>query len=1136
MIRSGVVLAIARAEMRLTRRLARYWVFLALSYLIALIVVLYYSVLHSFVSSYSATAASIGPRYLIGLLGLYYLAIFMLGIVFLAFDLRGRDRRERMDEVLDSRSYQNLELVLGRLLGVLLPAWLPVLVLALLIQGLGLLLAAVGSPVGETVEPWSLAGFVFAMALPGFAFTIALVQLVTVLVRHRLAAAVIAILLLAGMVWATFGLALPWVPLFDVTGAYLMQWPSDIVPAVANLVGWLQRLGVLAAAFGLAALAAACHPRLDSVPRARNLGVGGVVLVVAVGLMATATWSRLGVLDDLASWRAAHEARRDEPFPDLVAVTGSVDIAPGRRLGLELELEIAAPSDATLEAALFSLNPGLAVSAVAADGAALEFSQADGLLEVQLARPLVAGEQLRLELTAAGRPDIRYGYLDAARVPEQQVAYQGQLSVLGTERAIYDPRFVALMPGVSWLPRCGVDVGRGDFATRPPDYFSLDLEVRVPAGWRVAAPGRAEEALAASGGAAFRFAPPAPVDEVAVVASRFERSTVELAGVSLELLLSPGHTGNLEVLAPAKSELESWISERLKAAAAAGLPYPYGGFTVVEVPTVLRSFGGGWRLDTVLAPPGMVLVRESCFPTARFDVPFRDPEEWRDREGGLARGMRDRVLSHFRNDFSGGNLLSGAARSFFLHLTSAAGEGAIAVDYALEQLTSLTVVDTRDYFSAHLFDAELGETIGTILQRFFTSRRGSQEFADALIGAVTARPEVWEQSLAVPLNELDPSAAPRRTIDVLALKAGALAQTIHDLLGAEDTARLLATLRSSHAGGTFDAAELAAAADTIDGRVGPLVLERLRTTDLPGFVVRDAAAFRLPDGADGSARYQLRVVVQNDEATPGMVRILRSVGEGSSSETGASDPIRIAGHAAAEYGVVLSQPPRNAWVEPYLSLNRAPFSFDLGTVAEDSVVDSEPISGVREVPWQPPDPDVVVVDDLDDGFAIVADGDRRGVRLGARASEAETDHGLPRVDVGRPPSSWSRATTDTAWGRYRHTVAWVRAGSGTSRAEFHASLPTTGEWELELHLPDSGRLSRARRLGTWELTVDDGATPQVVSFDATAAGTGWSAVGTFDLAAGEVTVAISDETDGRVVVADAVRWRRIAAAAAGGSP
>jgi len=243
-----VIWAVARAEMRLTRRLVRYWVFLVIGYLIGLAGYFYYASLHAFFSSYSATVGSIGPRYLIGAVGLYYLMVFMIGLVFLGFDLRSRDRRERIVEVLDSRPITNFELVFGRFLGVLLPAWVPVALLAVLMEGLGLVLPLLGSPVGERIEPVSLFVYVFFMAIPAFSFSLAVVFLVTLVVRHRLAAAVLALAVLGGMFFATLRLPLTVGPFFDVSGAYMVNFPSDIVPGIADGVGWLQRFAAAARA------------------------------------------------------------------------------------------------------------------------------------------------------------------------------------------------------------------------------------------------------------------------------------------------------------------------------------------------------------------------------------------------------------------------------------------------------------------------------------------------------------------------------------------------------------------------------------------------------------------------------------------------------------------------------------------------------------------------------------------------------------------------------------------------------------------------------------------------------------------------------------------------------------------------
>ena len=121
MIRPGFVLGIARAEARLTRRLVRFWVFASLSVIVGMLAYLQFFFIHRFISSLSASAAAINPRYFVSSFGNNFLFLFVIGLVFLAYDVRARDQRERMSEVLDTLPCSNLELVLGKALGVFLP-------------------------------------------------------------------------------------------------------------------------------------------------------------------------------------------------------------------------------------------------------------------------------------------------------------------------------------------------------------------------------------------------------------------------------------------------------------------------------------------------------------------------------------------------------------------------------------------------------------------------------------------------------------------------------------------------------------------------------------------------------------------------------------------------------------------------------------------------------------------------------------------------------------------------------------------------------------------------------------------------------------------------------------------------------
>ena len=62
--------------------------------------------------------------------------------------------------------------------------------------------------------------------------------------------------------------------------------------------------------------------------------------------------------------------------------------------------------------------------------------------------------------------------------------------MLGFMPGLFDQSYVALMPGIRWLPSAGADTPNGAARTHPPDYFNVDLTVEVPEGWLVAGPGR----------------------------------------------------------------------------------------------------------------------------------------------------------------------------------------------------------------------------------------------------------------------------------------------------------------------------------------------------------------------------------------------------------------------------------------------------------------------------------------------------------------------------------------------------------------------------------------------------------------------------------------------------------------------
>lgn len=490
MIRMENIKTIAGAEKRLTKRLTRYWAFLSFSCIQAVLFYVGYSAFHGFFSSNSATAGLVNPRFLASRTGAAFLLVYVVGAVFLAVDLRARDIRERMSEVLDSRPYTNLELVVGRFLGIFFPLYIPVIVLSVFLELLGGLLTALGSPVGGPMEITSLATFVLIVVPSALAFVLSLVFLVTLLIRNRPGAVVLVLALLGTSLWAALNFPVAYGRLLDVAGLLTLYFPTDITPAMLNPDGWLQRLSLLFAAFGMLGLSAAVHPRLDDGSRP-GLAFGGTGLILlALLFLGSGYYRSTHTLKTAEKWRAAHAARTATPVPDLRSISGEVKIDPGKAFSMELDLSFRAPDRDNLRNALFTLNPGEKVTSVVdAIGQPLVYTHENGLLELTLPNPLSPGEEATVHLSITGLPDNRFAYLESAINPEmiKTSGGGGNMFLLGSEPSVFDRRFVALMPGIRWLPAPGPETNRDD---RTVDFYMVDLTVDLPRGWLAAGPGR----------------------------------------------------------------------------------------------------------------------------------------------------------------------------------------------------------------------------------------------------------------------------------------------------------------------------------------------------------------------------------------------------------------------------------------------------------------------------------------------------------------------------------------------------------------------------------------------------------------------------------------------------------------------
>lgn len=1133
----AAVSAVALAEVRSARRQVRTWGFSLLAVGGSFFFFVGSGAQHAQDGWLSPVTEFPSPRFAMSSVGMLLLLAFLFGVVFLAFDVRARDRRDRMVEVLDTRPVSNVELLLGRVLGMVGTACAAALALVFLMQLFGSIGGALGAPT-EPVQLVSLATFLFVDALPVFLAWVSVVVLLAVLLRNRLLVAVAALGLLAA--WVLWSQSQP-LYLSPLVGPTMFgDLTSDLLPRIAAPETALHRLALVVVAVGVLYAAAAFHPRLDSGRPARFAGAAVLVGTGAAALIGLFLRAGEGVAIR-EHWLAVHQDAAAKGGADIEHIAGTVRIDPGRELMIDIVMRLVASAESRAGGELvMSFNPGMTVRELHINGKPAAAVHRDGLLRIE---PPAAGGGFDLELRATGVPDASFAYLDSAfDFATDSTGRRNATRFLGRDASLYEADYVALMPGVHWLPRPGANIGMDDPGRVERDFHTVDLVVEVPAGWLPAGPGLRQ----AAGGSAFRFHPRSPVPAIALIASAFERRAMEVAGVELELLMSPGHLDNLVLFEDAAAPLRDRVGELFGEAAGAGLDYPYRGLSVVEVPATLRRCGGGWRMDTVQAQPGMILLNERGFPTARFDVAFRRAEN------RIGEEYKIKFLErYFRNDYAGGDPFVALERNLLRFQAGVAADGmaATALEFVVEQLVDQVLSGRAGFFSAHVFTPDGGTSLGRIA--LATSKAlGIDPGQRGILDAAANRPAVWDLALDASLANLDPALDPAGVLDALALRGSAVAQSIFDVLGQERTGVLLRELRRR---GSYDLDAFHEAADFAGANLRPLLGDWLNDAGLPGFMASSATTVRLRETAHGAPRFETRVHVRNGEPVPGLVR-LRYVTERrrrmKARGTMFGEPVRVPGHSAMEIFLVSASPFAQVWMAPYLSLNRS----DIRLAVEDGgESESAGFTGARPSHWEPPVQPGIVVDDLDAGFVVERSARGSRFRIGdvalqPRRLTGEMDHGIPdyRSAVARNGSDarfdgeWRRQEVPSSWGRYRRTVARASAGGGHSKAVFSTELPGAGEWRLDYHMPFVQQTAKGKlrfrgqpqemlaALGNYDMALEFGAGEETaVVFDASGAETGWNDLGRFELPKGRVRLVVSNRTSGDLVLADAVRWRPV---------
>jgi hypothetical protein len=239
---------------------------------------------------------------------------------------------------------------------------------------------------------------------------------------------------------------------------------------------------------------------------------------------------------------------------------------------------------------------------------------------------------------------------------------------------------------------------------------------------------------------------------------------------------------------------------------------------------------------------------------------------------------------------------------------------------------------------------------------------------------------------------------------------------------------------------------------------------------------------------------------------------------------------RVAAGESKEIGVVLDEQPQVLQVNTLVSRNLPTIlTKPLGEIKmRDKAV---PFNGEQPAP---PDKssNEIIVDNEDEGFSFVSQQSTSWLKRMLPSRMEQKEDKYKGLSWWSPPQTWTLTSLSDFYGHYIHSATYIRSGKGDKTATWTAQIPASGQYDVFFYVARIPTFFRERRegqrgqnmVGTLHVIVhhDDG--DEKVTLDADKTETGWYLLCTHYFSTGPAKVTITDESNGRVVYADAVKW------------
>ncbi|MEA3460573.1 MAG: ABC transporter permease subunit, partial [Bacteroidota bacterium] len=1066
--------------------------------------------------------------------------------VFLASDFLKRDKKLDTTEVIYARPITNGEYVVGKTLGIL------VLFVGLVL--LALLMTLVFNLVRKDVPvEWeTYLYYPLLITIPTLVFILGLSFFMMILFRSQ----AVTFLVLLGYIGLTlFYFQDKLYGMLDYMAFNLPMVYSDFIGFADFRLILLHRLAYFLLGSGFIFATIRFLNRLPQTGRWNGLNLIGFIGFIAGGLFVGSLYFN--------SYR--DQSREREAFLELNNTYAGKHISDvlsnelqveqhGRSLQISSFLRVQNQNTERLDTLLFSLNTGFKIDSITSRSEKVEYIRKKQLLMLIPSGGLEAGRRRGFTIYYRGVPDESVAYLD---IPREQMNASKRIMVapINKKPGIIHPDYLLLTPELNWYPVAGVGFNLETFQPREPDYTRFSLTVGVDSTLTAIAPGKLS-----TDERGIHFNPEQDLNAFPLVLAPLERRSMEIDGVEYNLYLDPEHDyfsdyfQNIQdtIKALIKEAKDDWELDELD------LYYEFRRINLVEVPIQFHAYERPYSQTVEYILPEMILLPEKGTGLSTFDFHrFKWVAENRDRRDDNTRSPREIETDMFKR------LLQ---NTFFRTETRSRGRGGFGggdrgeklityqgdVDYNKNPYcvfplyySYVTGISSWDYpvFNSML-EIYLKEGFDVSPREGFTGGITDKERANLLLSrnSVVDLFARWDTEL---------------TASLINQTGSFIISALKNRVGMGDFDYFFYYYLEDHAFSEITFEQFSRDFyDEFGVEVAPYLEVMNAGGEMPTFLISEPEYLQTRD--DIGDVYLVKFSISNVGFARGLVDFnFRIMGQGGfGGGGGMSEEKRLyevdAGETR-EVQVVLYDRPMMMTVNTLISGN-IPSSYNnfLRSATEVTTTNQEEYDRYSTHPVSFRYEDEYVVDNEDEGFTHFSVSRESKLKQYVDSRKVK-DEGLLYESLNEwwTPSRWTPVAHAAYYGETVRSAMAIRRGDGSNYVNWSTVLPEKGFYDLYVYIPVSAMYQRPSRRdqgggqagqgsgqgrgfgpefadkGTdYHYSIFSSEGTEEVVYELNNPEDGWNRLGSFHLPADSVRVQLSNQTDGRRVIADAVKWVR----------